>query len=299
MTEYEAREALHHILKQLGITAGDRIMLAIDMGKIPLPAYSASLSHEGFRERERLWCQFVLDALLDDLTPSGTLLVPSFSYTCTQAKSEYISETTPSENGPFTNFVRVQPKAIRSLHPIFSLTGIGCDAVSLLSNIGSAAFGATSPFGRFNKYQIKFLFLGVELRTSITFAHHMEQVAGCPHRYNKVFDVSVNQSNTNSLGSWCAYVAYRGLNYHANISGLQNALRENGELAEYLWNGYPNHLATTDSCDSIGYELLRRDSFAFVNRKLSLQFDDSSSISANSRNPSTLVVTDTCTDSAV
>ena len=108
-------------------------MLAIDMGKIPLPAYSASLTHEGFRERERLWCQFVLDALLDVLTPSGTLLVPSFSYTCTQAKSEYISETTPSENGPFTNFVRVPPKAIRSLHPIFSLTGIGRDAVSLLS----------------------------------------------------------------------------------------------------------------------------------------------------------------------
>lgn len=299
MTEYEAREALRHILTQLGVTAGDRIMLAIDMGKIPLPAYSASLTHEGFRERERLWCQFVLDALLDVLTPSGTLLVPSFSYTCTQAKSEYISETTPSENGPFTNFVRVQPKAIRSLHPIFSLTGIGRDAVSLLSNIGSAAFGATSPFARFNEYKLKFLFLGVELQTSITFVHHMEQVAGCPHRYNKVFDVSVIQSNTNSLSSWCAYVAYRGLNYRADISGLQNALRENGELAEELWNGYPNQLATTDSVERIGYELLRRDSFAFVNRKLSLQFDDSSAISAKSRNHSTLVITDTSTNSGV
>lgn len=299
MTEYEAREALRHILKQLGVTAGDRIMLAIDMGKIPLPAYSASLTHEGFRERERLWCQFVLDALLDNLTPSGTLLVPSFSYTCSQAKSKYISETTPSENGPFTNFVRMQPKAIRSLHPIFSLTGIGHDAVSLLSNIGSAAFGATSPFARFNKYQIKFLFLGVELQTSITFAHHMEQVAGCPHRYNKVFDVSVIQSNTNLLGSWCAYVAYRGLNYFPDFSGLQIALRENRELTEELWNGYPNHLVTTDSVERIGYELLRRDAFAFINRKLSLQFDDSSSISANSRNHSGLVITDTGTDPAV
>lgn len=299
MTEYEAREALRHILKQLGVTAGDRIMLAIDMSKIPLPAYSASLTHEGFRERERLWCQFVLDALLDNLTPSGTLLVPSFSYTCSQAKSKYISETTPSENGPFTNFVRMQPKAIRSLHPIFSLTGIGHDAVSLLSNIGSAAFGATSPFARFNKHQIKFLFLGVELQTSITFAHHMEQVAGCPHRYNKVFDVSVIQSNTNLLGSWCAYVAYRGLNYFPDFSGLQIALRENRELAEELWNGYPNHLVTTDSVERIGYELLRRDAFAFINRKLSLQFDDSSSISANSRNHSGLVITDTSTDPTV
>lgn len=299
MTENEAREALRHILKQLGVTAGDRIMLAIDMGKIPLPAYSASLTNKSFREREGLWCQFILDALLDTITPLGTLLVPSFSYTCSQAKSEYISESTPSEIGPFTNFVRVQPKAIRSLHPIFSLTGIGCDAVPLLSNVGPAAFGATSPFSRFNKYKIKFLFLGVELQTSITFIHHMEQVAGCPHRYNKIFDVSVTQSNTKLLGSWCAYVAYRGLNYFRDISGLQIALREHGELAEELWNGYPNHLATTDSVETIGYELLRRDSFAFVNRKLSLQFDDSASIHTNSRNASSLVVTDTSIGSAV
>lgn len=297
MTENEAREALRHILKQLGVTAGDRIMLAIDMGRIPLPTYSASLTNEGIRERERLWCKFILDALLDVVTPSGTLLVPSFSYTCSQAKSEYIAESTPSETGPFTNFVRMQPQAIRSLHPIFSLAGIGCDAVPLLSNVGPAAFGATSPFSRFNKYKIKFLFLGVELQTSITFIHHMEQAAGCPHRYNKIFDVSVTQSNTKLLGSWCAYVAYRGLNYVSDISGLQSALRKHGELAEEHWNGYPNHLATTDSVERIGYELLRRDSFAFVNRKLSLQFDDSASIHTNSRNASSLVVTDTSIES--
>ena len=291
MTETEARAALEGILDQLSVKAGDRIMLGIDMGKIPLPSYMAALSREAFHERERKWCRFVLDVLLDRLTANGTLLVPSFTYSCTKPGSVFIVESTPSENGPFTEFFRVQTQVVRSLHPIFSLAGIGRDAQALLGNVGRSAFGAMSPCTRFSNYEVRFLCLGVELRNCITYIHHLEQNYGCPHRYNKSFDIEVFANGKKVLGEWYAYMAYRGIDYSSDFASLQRALKAKGYLAEAEWNGCPNHLAEIAAVDSVGYELLTRDFCAFVNRRLKFHFDDSAD--ANTENPdvSSLVVT--------
>ncbi len=289
MTEEEAGIALHSILDRLGICSGDRIMLGIDMSKIPLPAYVATLSREAFREREQKWCKFVLKILLNRLTASGTLLVPSFTYSCTRPGSIFVAESTPSENGPFTEFFRSQPQVIRSLHPIFSLAGTGRDAELLLGSVGRSAFGAMSPFSRFEKYQIKFLCLGVELRNCITYIHHLEQTYGCPHRYNKSFDIEVLTGAKRLHGEWYANMNYRGMDYSSDIASLQNSLKSRGNLVEMNWCGHPNQLAEIADVDRVGYELLIEDPTAFVNRRLRFYFDDSAVPSA-SNNSCSLVV---------
>ena len=291
MTESEARVALEDILDRLGVKAGDRIMLAIDMGKIPLPTYTAVLSREAFRERERNWCQFVLNVLADRLTANGTLLVPSFTYSCTRPGSVFVAESTPSENGPFTEFFRSQPQVVRSLHPIFSLAGMGRDVDALLSHVGRSAFGAMSPFSRFTSYGIKFLCLGVEFRNPITYIHHMEQSYGCPHRYNKPFEIEVFSNGEKVFGEWYAYMAYRGIDYSSEIASLQQALKAKGHLAEADWNGCPNHLAEVAAVDNVGYELLTSDACAFVNRRLKFRFDDSTVANAENLEVSSLSVT--------
>ena len=291
MTEGEARAALEDVLDRLGVKAGDRIMLGIDMGKIPLPAYTAALSRAAFRERERNWCQFVLDVLTGRLTTNGTLLVPSFTYSCTRPGSVYVAESTPSENGPFTEYFRSQPQVVRSLHPIFSLAGIGSDAEGLLGHVGRSAFGAMSPFSRFASYGIKFLCLGVEFRNPITHIHHMEQTYGCPHRYNKSFEIEVFANGEKVFGEWYAYMAYRGIDYSSDIASLQQALKAKGQLAEADWNGCPNHIVGVAAVESVGYELLTRDACAFVNRRLKFRFDDSAAANVENLDVGSLNVT--------
>lgn len=275
MTEVEAKTSLEDILNRLGVNAGDRIMLGIDMGKLPLPKYFAELSREAFREREQKWCRFVLDILLSRLTPSGTLLVPTFTYSCAKPRSVYVAESTPSENGPFTEFFRNQPQAIRSLHPIFSLSGIGRDAEALLGNVGRSAFGVLSPFSRFSKFNVKFLCLGVEFRNPITYIHHMEQSYGCPHRYHKSFDIEVFSRGERSPGEWYAYMAYQDIGYSSDISSLQQALKADGYLAEADWKGRVNHLVEVAAVDIVGYKLLNRDACSFLDRSLKFRFEDS------------------------
>jgi aminoglycoside 3-N-acetyltransferase len=291
LTEIEARAALEGILDRLGVQAGDRIMLGIDMGRLPLPAYTAALSREAFRERERKWCQFVLDVLTGRLGASGTLLAPSFTYSCSKPGSIFVAASTPSENGPFTEFFRSQSQAVRSLHPIFSVSGIGRDAEAILHNVGRSAFGAMSPFSRFAGHGVRFLCLGVELRNCITYIHHLEQSYGCPHRYNKSFDIQVTADTEKTAGEWYAYVGYRGIDYASDIASLQHALKAKGSLVEAEWNGHPNHLAEIAAVDSVGYELLTKDCSAFVNRRLKLRFDDSASANSNNTEVSSLIVT--------
>lgn len=274
MTEAEARAAFGDILDQLDVKLGDRVMLGIDIGGVPLPAYQAPFTREGFRAREAQWCEFVLSTLTDRLGGDGTLLVPTFSYSCGKAGSTFELESTPSEVGPFTEYVRTRPGTCRSRHPIFSLAGTGRDARALLDDVGHSAFGARSPFERFAEHGVRFLCLGVELRNAITYVHHLEQCYGCPHRFHKAFDTRLIERGREVPGPWFAYVAFRGFDFRSDIASLQRTLEEQGALRNAQWEGRLNQLAEIDDVNRVGYTLLSADSNTFVNRALSFQFDE-------------------------
>jgi aminoglycoside 3-N-acetyltransferase len=274
MTEQQAASALRAILDTLGVQAGDRIMLGIDMGKLPLPRYPAALNRAAFRARERQWCQFVLDVLLERLGPQGTLLAPAFSYSCTRPGSVFVAESTPAENGPFTDFLRADPRAVRSLHPIFSIAGIGRDAHALLDDVGHAAFGAMSPFARFAGHGIRFLGLGLELRVCLTHIHHLEQQYGCPHRFHKTFDVTVQAGGRQISGDWHAYMGFRGIDYASDVGPLMRALDTDGLLRKVDANGGHHQLAEIADVERLGYALLSDNALALVDRPLRMRFED-------------------------
>jgi len=232
LTEFESRKVLENILEELNVENGDCIMLGIDMGRLPLPAYPAALNKEAFREREEKWCEFVLNVLMDTLGEKGTLLVPSYSYSCTRPGTIFSTETTRSEVGPFTDYFRKQAGVIRSIHPIFSIAAKGAHAEAILSNVSRAAFGTNTPFARFQQYKVKFLCLGVEIKNAITYIHHMEQLSGCPHRFSKSFNIEVHTKDTQFTAEWTAFLNYRGIDYHSDITSLQKALMDAGTLQQ-------------------------------------------------------------------
>jgi len=278
LTEKEATEQLNLILDNLGIKSGDHIMLGIDMSKVPLPLYLAVLSREAFREREKKWCQFVLNTLTDRITDKGTLLVPAYSYCCTKPGSIFIRNTTPSEVGPFTEYFRSQSNTFRSLHPIFSISGIGLHAKAILDNVSSSAFGTQSAFDRFKNFDIKFLCLGVDIKNSITYSHHLEQHSGCVHRFNKAFNIEVRDGDKVGVKEWSAFLGYRGNNYTSDFSKLQQRLQQTNKLKEYIYNGGYNHLATVSDVDKIANELLFNDPYAFIDKKIRLEFNDANNL---------------------
>jgi aminoglycoside 3-N-acetyltransferase len=291
LNNIDAIESLKTILNELNICSGDCIMLGIDMSNIPLPSYKAELNINSFREREDKWHSFILKSLIEQIGTFGTLLVPTYTYSYTKPGSIYYSNDAKSEVGSFTEYFRKQPKVIRSLHPIFSIAGIGKYAKDILTLNSTNAFGIGSPFSRFEEYNVKFLCLGVELKKPLTFVHHLEQNFGVYHRFNKRFEVEVYENNHKVEGDWTALVAYRGIEYKSDLTSLQVELINTNKLKENIWNGNYNHMAEVKDIIISGYKLLMKDSLSFVNRNFKFNFDDNTTFNKTIIDQSHLIIT--------
>lgn len=281
MTENEAAERLTEIMKAIAVCRGDTVYLGVDMSALPLPSYPAKITADTMRLRAEKWCAFLFNCLTEYLGPEGTLIVPTFTYGCAAPGQKFIHEETPSDVGPFTEYIRRHPKAVRSLHPIFSLAGIGKHAADILFDTGKSAFGPLSAFGRLTKNDVKFLCLGVPLALSITYLHHLEQMHGCNHRYNKVLESKVVRNGREVEGPWLAYLRYRGVSQGPDFSRFEDCLREEGVLLETGYKGFPYQCVKVSEVDEIGYRALYGNPCAFASHDVEVRLDES----ASARNP--------------
>lgn len=129
-TQVESVESLLRDFDDLGIGTGSRVLV------------HSSLRAVGTVERGP---DGLVDALLAAIGPTGTLVVPTFTY-----RSEHFDPvTTPGRTGAVSEAVRRRPGAFRSLHPFYSVAAIGPDAVGLcMDHELLAGTGVGSPLDR-------------------------------------------------------------------------------------------------------------------------------------------------------
>lgn len=287
MTEVEASKALRSLLNELGVARGETIYLAIDMARLPLPHWPAALNRNAIRDREDRWCAFLFEHIMEALGPHGTLLVGTFSYSCGNPEIPFVVEENRSEIGPFTNWVRQQHQSIRSLHPIFSVAGIGPNAADILTNTGGAAFGPCSPFGRLAPHGARFVNLGIPFRQSLTYVHHLEQCYGCNHRYHKTFSGVVVQNGRKVEREFLGYMRWRGVDAGVDVGPMEEALKKAGLLREVSQPRLFGQSAQAIDIDHIGYQMLIEDSRAFSTPKIRVDLDDSMVAAAPGKHPVT------------
>ena len=252
LTEKEARKILNDILDTLGIEEGDNLLLGVNLGKVALPFYSAELNIIHLRIRERKWCDFLFELLKKRIGKHGTLLIPVFTYSSTIPGYVFDYTKGVSEVGPFSEYFRLQPKVFRSNHPIFSVAGFGHLASEILTDVGQSAFGFGSPFHRMNSYPFKFLTLGTDIKNGLTYLHHLEQRHGCVHRFNKQFDVLVQEENSLVRKKCSAFLNYRGLGYESDFSSFQLEGKRRKVLKEAFYNNVAYHCIDLQSVNEIG-----------------------------------------------
>lgn len=275
MTESEARYELSAQLGAVGLRLGDTAYLGVDMAHVALPKFHATLDRKSMAERAEKWCAFVLEVLLDAVGPEGTLLAPTFSYSYARNGTPYDHETTPSETGPFTEYLRRRPDAVRSLHPLNSVSGVGLRARDILDDTGRSGYGARSPFARLAEYDTKFLFLGASLGLALTHAHHLEHMYGVNHMYHKLYHFPVRRGGAEVPGPWLCFVRYLGVGIEPGIGALEKRLRAKGLLAEAGTSGADFvQLAHARDVETEGYRMLDENPWAFAASHVEIQVDD-------------------------
>lgn len=126
----------------------------------------------------------VLRELVGD---SGTLIVPTHSFSLCNTDTVFDPHATPSETGPFTEFVRQQHGSVRQFHPFSSSTAIGAEAEAICTQNSRHAYGPESPFHRMVDRDALYVSVGMPMNKTISLVHHIEMVMGVPYRYAKEF----------------------------------------------------------------------------------------------------------------
>ena len=283
MSEKECAKLIKNLLRRLGVSNGDVIYLGLDMGRLPLPRWTSELNSSAMRKREWLWCEFLFENIMEVLGPKGTLLLGTFTYSCSNSSVPFVLEDSPSEIGSFTNWLRQHSGAIRSVHPIFSVAGVGAHASDILSDAGSSAFGPCSPFGKLAPYNTRFVNLGISLSKTLTYIHHLEQCYGCHHRYNKVIPGKVFVRGKEVERDFYGFMRWRGVDLSVNVDPLEDNLRNENLLLEVYEKDIFGQSALVSDIDRIGYEMLSKNSCSFIKSNARIYIDDSAVQSAPSK----------------
>ena len=153
---------------ELGVNAGQQVLLHSSLSSLGHVVGGADA---------------VINALLDVLGPTGTLLVPTLTGhegIGPDADVLYDMATTPAWTGRIPETLRQRPDAIRSLHPTHSVAALGAGAASLTYGHEDtlSPCGAGSPYVKLaSQHTGRILLLGVGHESNTTL-HAVEELAG-------------------------------------------------------------------------------------------------------------------------
>jgi aminoglycoside 3-N-acetyltransferase len=153
----------------------DTASLTHDLHTIGLRSGDIVLVHSSYRSLGIDHPETLIQALLQAIGDTGTLLLPTLSYRQTPPTT-HNTLTTPSCVGFLTEYFRTRPGTQRSLHPTHSASAVGARAGELLGDHGddTTPCGPHSPFHNLLHCNGKILMLGCGLRPNTTM-HAIEE----------------------------------------------------------------------------------------------------------------------------
>tara|TARA_B100000963_G_scaffold340533_1_gene339321 strand:- start:786 stop:1598 length:813 start_codon:yes stop_codon:yes gene_type:complete len=129
-----------------------------------------------------------LKALKTIVGKKGNIFVPTASLNLCNTDKVFDLKKTPSyQMGILSEFLRKKKNSHRSLHPFWSVSGIGIDVKNFLSKISPHSHASGSVWEKFVQNNVIALNIGIKPNHAIPLVHHVETIVGVPYRYNKEF----------------------------------------------------------------------------------------------------------------
>lgn len=171
MHEHTTRERLVRGLRSLGLQGGDVVLVHSSLGGLGWVEDGA---------------ETVIDALIEAVGPSGTVLFPTLTGTENDGPAQppvIELATTPCWTGTIPETARRRPEALRSVHPTHSVSAIGAqeDAYTTGHEASQTPCDRHSPYVRLMEEGGKILLLGGVTHESNTSLHALEEMADVPY----------------------------------------------------------------------------------------------------------------------
>ena len=174
------QEGIAEALQTLGVQTGHIVFV------------HSSLSSIGYVEGG---ADAVVDALLDVLGSTGTLVVPTFTFSHGGKLNPVFDPVRdPSEMGHISEVVRTRPDAQRSCHLLHSVAALGSRAEEITAVHGPSAWAADGPFWKLYELNAHILMLGVPY-LRCTFFHVIEQLVQVRYRQWREVEARVREQD--------------------------------------------------------------------------------------------------------
>lgn len=251
------------ILRSLGLRRGDTVMVH--------SALSGLGAIEDVPQNDpKAYCKVIFDSfdsVIGIRKGLGTLIVPAFTHDYVRRNKVFCLESSPSECGIFSEYVRKLPGSFRTLHPINSLSIIG-QKKRMFKNISSSAYGINSAFDRLTKIDgAKIVYFGARV-SHTTLMHHLEHLVGVSYIYNKAyFKPSVYaEGEKMDIPFFCA-VRYLNGKVEITYEPLRRKLVCKNLLRIKKIGNFEIMRANISHIMKIGYEMLQEDQCVFLENK--------------------------------
>lgn len=171
----------------------------------------------------------ILGALRDAVGEEGTIAVPAFSFAFCRG-TKFSRGDTPSEQmGAFSEFVRRQPDACRSPHPMQSISAIGPNAKRICSNDTTSSFSDSGAFDQLLRLDAQVLLLGATMQ-AVSLIHYVEERENVPYRYWKSFTGEWQDGDLCEQRSYQMFVRDLDKDPRLVLSPLHDDLLSSGRL---------------------------------------------------------------------
>jgi aminopeptidase-like protein/aminoglycoside N3'-acetyltransferase len=210
-------------LKLTGLRPGDTVFFQIS---------HLALGSGGGRASERDAWEMLYSAMREAVGPEGTVLLPAYSYSFCR-NEVFDAETTPSIQGAwsssqeFLEYFRRLPGAVRSADPILSVAGLGPKAEQLLTRLPNTSYGTDCLHERLMMSDGKICGIGVGLAYA-AFLHYVEEAAGVPFRYKRLFTGRIGQNGKLRKQGWISSVPILAANGLPDGSRVEKIARSEG-----------------------------------------------------------------------
>lgn len=205
-------------------------------------------------------CSALFEAIFERIGTGGTLVVPAFTYSF--PRREVFDPQSPIHAmGSFSEWVRRQPGALRSLDPCYSVVAIGAAAAALTQDVGENAFDGDSFFGRFHRLGGKVLNMNFDAGS--TYIHYVERELKVPYRFDKAFEGVVRlagELRSRRSVIWVRYLSDDAL--EADFEPFDRLAREQGlYVTTGLGRGALGVISASDTFRLIEHTLPKRPWF--------------------------------------
>lgn len=176
MRHHYTRDELADGLRAVGVGEGGVVFCHSSVGFFGYP--------DAGRTQDAI-CGTIYGAFRDALGDSGTLVVPTFTYSFPRGEV-YDRVRSPSTSGTFTEWLRLQPGARRSDDPLFSVAALGPRAAELTADVSPECFGEGSFWSRL--VEADGLVCNLNMDAGSTLLHYVERRLGVPYRQDRRFE---------------------------------------------------------------------------------------------------------------